>query len=735
MNLRINGGRVKEQAKVYKLPRSEQQVDILIVDDQLDMLRSLQALLQINGYQVELSCGGDDALKKLNEQRFHVVLLDLKMPGLSGFDLVAYIHNVAPDTEIIIVSAYSSFSYTQKSMRLGANDFIRKPYDPEDLLDAVKRGLERCQKKRRAMVAERSLSASERIHRFIVNNSPDFIYMLDTLGHFTFLNDQAESLLGYQRHELLGQHFSKIIHSHNAAEIHNYFSEQRTGRRATRTIEMRLQVNPDNDQVACLANQELVVELNAVGIYKNNGHGDKLFSGTLGCARDISERKKNEAHISFQAYHDMLTRLPNRTLFNDRMMQAFAHSRRSGIHFALLFIDLDRFKLINDTLGHVVGDVVLQQVSERVSNCLRSEDTLSRFGGDEFFLLLSGMTSRSGVAAVAEKILQEVRRPFQVDGHELYLSMSIGIAMYPEAGESREALLQSADIAMYHVKRDGKDGYCFYDQSMPDRSEYISVERDMRRGMEDKQFQVFFQPRINALTNCIVGMEALLRWQHPQHGLLYPEKFLQAAEDSQLIVPLGYWVLETVCQEMVRWQQQGLPVIRVALNLSPVQYEQKNFHQDFVRIVQKYQVDPTTLELEISEQGLQQSHHNVAEILNALRAFGVAVTLDDFGRGNSSFSYLQNLPINTLKIDRCFVREINGRDGQTFIADGIAMLAKGMKLKLAAEGVETHHQLQYLHDLGCEEFQGHLYAEASDAKATLDLLQSWSSADPRFRLH
>lgn len=724
-----------DRSYALKSPRSDRQAGILIVDDQLNMLRSLQALLSINGYQVESACGGAEAMEKLLARSFDLVLLDLKMPDVSGFDILAHVRKVASETDIIIVTAYAGFGFTQKGLRLGANDFIRKPYAPEELLDAVKRGLERSHKKRLALRTEKALANSERIHRFIVNNSPDFIYILDADGHFTYLNDQVEVLLGYKRHELLGQHCSRIIHPNNAAEIHSFFREQRTGRRATKKIEMRLQVNPASDDVACLANHELIVELNAVGIYRNNGNGAKLFSGTLGCARDISERKKTEARISFQAYHDMLTRLPNRTLFDDRMMQAFAHARRSGVNFALFFIDLDRFKQINDRLGHVVGDLALQQVAERIRNCLRAEDTLSRFGGDEFFLLLPGMTNRAGVAAVAEKILEEVRRPFQVDNQPLNLSVSIGIAIYPDSGDTQETLIQRADIAMYYVKRNGKDGYCFYDNSMADRSEYFSVEKDMQRGIDEGQFQVFFQPRVDSFDNRIVGMEALLRWQHPEHGLLYPDRFLHAAEESKLIVPLGYRVLENVCKEIVRWQQQGLPHIRVSINLSPAQLEEDAFVERFIQIVQHYQVDAAVLDLEISEQGIQRHQHNVSESLKALRAFGVSVTLDDFGRGHSSFAYLQNFPVNTLKIDRSFVREISDRNKQPVVADGIAMLAKGMNLKLAAEGVENEQQLRHLQELGCREVQGHLYAEAVDAMATLAILKSGPPEGPHFLLH
>ena len=727
---------MKCQAAEFKLPALNQDPGaVLIVDDQLALLRSLQALLRINGYAVELAADGAEAINKLQEGKFDLVLLDLQMPGIDGLEVLEYIRRENLDPEIIIISGVSSFSSFKRVLHLGAYDFIRKPYDPEELLASVREGILRCRQRRQAARIEQSLLKSERMHRFIVNHSPDFIYVLNPAGLFTYVNDTVENLLGFKRHELLGKHFSTIIHVNNAEEIHNIFSEHRTGSRAGNKIEMRLQVNPRTEQSCNLDSQEVIVELSAVGLYRKDAAGKKHFSGTLGCARDISARKKTEARISFQAYHDMLTQLPNRTLFDDRIKQTFAHARRSSEKFAVMFLDLDRFKLINDTFGHVMGDLVLQQVAQRTLGCLREEDTLSRFGGDEFFLLLPRISSRDDVAAVAEKILREIRQPVRIDSQELFLSVSIGIALFPDAGLSKEALLQSADIAMYQVKKNGKDGYCFYSEGMDNQSGFLSVERDLGQGLTNKQFQVYFQPKVDSSSHRIIGMEALLRWQHPERGLLFPEEFLPAAEESKLIVPIGQWVLWSVCEEIVRWQQQGLPQIKVSLNISPVQLEQDDFVENFIKIVQEFGLAADIFELEITEQGVLDAPSLVADKLNSLREFGVSVTLDDFGRGHFSFSYLQNFPVNTLKIDRSFVREIAAGKKHPYVADGIAMLAKGMHLNLVAEGVENQLQLNYLRELGCREVQGHLYAAAISAPATLALLKAGSANGPHFTLH
>lgn len=707
---------------------------ILIVDDQLSLLLSLQALLQINGYQVELAKTGSQAIAKLQDNQYQLLLLDLQMPGIDGLEVLEFVRQADLDLETIVVSGDTSFASIKESMRLGAYDFIRKPYNPEELLSTVSRGVEHYYQEREIVKSERSLSESEQLHRYIVNSSPDFIYMLDPRGVFIYVNDVVEDLLGYKRNELLGKHFSTIIHPHNAAESHHFFSEQRAGDRATRSTEMRLQANQSNELVESFDNYELIVELNATGMYENDATGQTRFIGTLGSVRDISERKRSEERVSFQAYHDLLTQLPNRILFDDRLQQAFAHASRNGQKFSLLFMDLDRFKLINDTLGHVMGDLVLQRVSERILGCLRGEDTLARFGGDEFCLLLPDVPSKESVASVAEKILKAVRRPFSINNHELYLSLSLGIATYPEAGRTGESLLQSADIAMYHVKGNGKDGYCFYSDTMALGSNFLTTERDISYALEQKQFQVFFQPKVDPSTHAIVGMEALLRWQHPERGLLYPGDFIAEIEASKLMVSVGNWVLHNVCEEVVRWQQQGMSQIKVSLNISLIQLREVDFAEHFIQTLQKFKLGADGFEIEITEQGLNKGEQEVAKQLRMLQDFGVSVTIDDFGRGYSSLSYLQNLPINTLKIDRSFVREIEENQHQTCVADGIAMMAKGLKLNVVGSGVENLQQLDYLRDLGCQEVQGYLFSEAVSAEEAMTLLKNCPNDGPHFSL-
>ncbi|MFO7812026.1 MAG: EAL domain-containing protein, partial [Pelovirga sp.] len=666
---------------------------ILIIGEQLPLLYSLQALLRINGYRTDLSTSCEEAVKKLAQGRYALLLLDLQISGRDSCHLIEAVRSSCLDVEIIVLVSDSSVVSIKDALRMGAYDFVRKPYRPEDLLVSVSRGVERQQTRLQLRRTELALEESERMHRFIVNNSPDFIYMLDANGVFTFVNDMIEGLLGYKRHEIIGRHFSFLIHPNNADIAHRFFSEQRTGERATRSTEIRLQANRNSLQGQ--GREELLIELNAMGVYAQNNTGHKEFVGTLGSARDITERKRSEERISYQAYHDQLTRLPNRLLFADRMTQALAHATRSNTRVAVIFIDLDFFKEINDSYGHIVGDRILQQVAGSILQCVRAEDTVSRFGGDEFSLLLVNITSLEDATVVADKILAAIRMPLTVDSHEVRLSASMGIALYPEGGNTIDALLHSADIAMYHSKDTGKDGYCVYERQMGNLLGGVNIEKELRIALERNQLQVFFQPKVNPASSHIVGMEALLRWQHPYRGLLCPVDFIHVAEKTCQIIPIGDWVLQQVCEEMLRWRRQGLPPIRVSLNLSVIQLQQEDYADKFTATIKAAGLDAELFEVQITEQGMLDGSSGVAGVLRGLSRMGVSVAIDDFGCGHSSLNYLRDYPVNTLMIDRSFVRDITQDVGRARIADGIAMMARGLNLTLMAKGVENLIQLEH----------------------------------------
>ena len=484
--------------RIDKKPR------LLLVDDQLSLLHSLQALLRINGYDCDLALSVAQALDLLQKHSYQFAVVDLQMPGGDGFSLLEYIGREALEIEVIVLSGVASFSNVKEALRLGAFDFVRKPCRPEELLSVLKRGVEHQRVRRNRLNRQLRLSQSERIHRLIVNNSPDLIYILDDQGRFSYVNGMAREMLGYRRSELLGEHFSRILHPCNGADIHNFFSEQRAGDRATRSVDARLRGKPASDDVAGLDNHELIVELSAIGLYERNELGQRVYAGTLGSARDITERKRLEEQISHQAYHDLLTRLPNRALFDDRLDQAFAHAKRSGQEFALIFMDLDRFKRVNDTLGHLVGDRVLQVVADRIRTCLRAEDTLCRFGGDEFALLLPDIDGDEGVSAVAEKILSVVRQPLHIEKHELSISASLGIALFPRAGNSRDGLLHSADVAMYQAKKSASHRYQFFSEAMPGNCSSSFIEKDLRIALETNQLHVHFQPRVDPGSHTLI---------------------------------------------------------------------------------------------------------------------------------------------------------------------------------------------------------------------------------------
>jgi diguanylate cyclase (GGDEF)-like protein/PAS domain S-box-containing protein len=679
---------------------------ILLIDDDPRLLDSLRRLLTVYGHRVDVALGGAEAIARLGDARYDLLLLDLRMPHISGHDVMRHMANNGIDVMTIVVSGETSLDDISHALRNGAYDYLKKPYVPEELLATVNNAIRKRRLEDYNQVIQQRLNRSERLHRFIVNNSADIIYILDENGRFSFINGQVENLLGYAPTELLGRHITHIVEAEELEKARYFFGRAWTQQDGRRTIEIALK--------PCRATRSRRhFELTMWPIADND---DLDVPGqryrTYGTARDVTDRRQAEALISFQAYHDLLTRLPNRVLFKDRLKVAVAQAGRNGQRPAVMFIDLDRFKVINDSLGHSMGDRLLQAVSRRLEDCVRRGDTLSRFGGDEFTLLLPDAQNTEVVSQVAEKILESLKAPFTVDGHDLYVGASIGIAIYPDGGTNIDALIKNADIAMYRVKNSGKDDFQIFSQEMnAGMSQRLLLEQELRRGMESGELEICYQPQIDSETAQLVGVEALIRWNHPRLGQIPPSVFIPIAEDSRLILEMDRLTLQRACREIGDMHRQGWPMLRLSVNLSPLLVERDNFVDSVLAILEEEAFPPECLELEITENLLLSDRPDVIDKLLRLYAAGVRFAIDDFGTGYSSLSYLQKFPISTLKIDRRFIHNI-GSSSDACIVNAIVAMAQGLKLRVIAEGVENGDQLAYLRSIQCPVVQGFLFGAA-----------------------
>jgi diguanylate cyclase (GGDEF)-like protein len=434
-------------------------------------------------------------------------------------------------------------------------------------------------------------------------------------------------------------------------------------------------------------------------------------------ARDISERKRAEEIINFQLYHDLLTNLPNRALFRDRLNLAISQARRQDTQLAVMFLDMDRFKVINDSLGHLAGDQLLQAVAGRLTTCLRDSDTLARVGGDEFNLLIPDITGREDAVMIVSKIFDQLKQPVELEGHEVFVSFSIGIALFPQDGASMEVLVKNADMAMYHTKSHGKNGYEFFSDNMKGLfQQQLSMENGIRRALEENQFELFYQPQVEVNSGRVCGLEALLRWHHPERGLMLPDDFVPLSEESQLIIRIGNWVLEAACSELKKWIKTGLDDIILAVNISAAQLQQQGFVKGILEALKRHGVPGNRLELEITENVLMHDMDKAVSRLRKLAAHGVRIAVDDFGVGYSSLGYLKSLPLNTLKIDRSFISEIQSSQDRNSIITAIIAMARELNLEIVAEGVENEGQMDYLKALNCCKAQGYLLGYPMTAK-------------------
>lgn len=455
------------------------------------------------------------------------------------------------------------------------------------------------------------------------------------------------------------------------------------------------------------------------------------LSLVLDNAREMEEVKRARQSLDYMAHFDALTELPNRTLLKDRIQQAISHAQRNGGMVGILFLDLDNFKVVNDTIGHTLGDVLLKRVAHRIADCLREGDTAARLGGDEFVVMLPDISDAQDAAKVAGKILESLASPFDIDQHEVFISVSIGISIYPNNSKHMDGLLADADGAMYHAKKLGKNNYQFFTPEMNGSAQnYMKLEKHLRRALEQNQFRLYYQPQVDIETGLIIGMEALIRWFSPELGMIAPCDFIPLAEETGLIVSIGAWVLKTACAQAKFWQQNGLPV-RVAVNLSSRQFHQVQNHQQnrhplldaVLNALDESGLPPDLLELEITEGILMQHLDTTMEILNTLKSRGVRLSVDDFGTGYSSLSYLKRFPIDTLKIDKSFVNDISTNPSDKAIVAAITVMAQQLKLEVVAEGVESEAQLEFLRELRCHYLQGYYFSKPLPADEVLLLLQ------------
>ncbi|QYF95573.1 EAL domain-containing protein [Massilia sp. PAMC28688] len=693
------------QLELEMLPR------LLLVDDEPRLLSSLHELLCERGYTLVTAQSGAEALAHLVAQKFDLVLLDLRLPDMSGHEVMDFINANQIGTDVIVMSGEVGIEAAIGALKRGAYDYLRKPYSREELLKTVTNALQQ----RRLEVANARIASqlenSEKLYRYLVDSSPDIIYTLDHEGRFTFVNDRAYQLLGFSREDLIGKHYAILIHDEDLERARYVFNERRVDERASRNVELRLKCHNHPGADRTFNNTLMTISLNSIGMHVPDRDVRKLeFFGTYGVARDITERKHAEEVINYQAYHDILTDLPNRMLFKDRLGLAVIQAKRKAAELAVMFIDLDRFKLVNDTLGHVKGDELLQQVAMRLKQCLRRGDTLARQGGDEFTIVLPELRDRTDASAIAEKFLECLHQSFDLDGHEVHISASIGIAVYPVDGETIDELLRHADIAMYQVKALGKNGHAFYHNSMLDVSrQKIALEQSLRKALDNDELEMHYQPQIDVVTGRIIGAEGLMRWNHPQRGLLTAGEFLPFAEENGLMLPISDWMIKALCRDMQIWNAAGGQSIRLSLNLSPQYLDRGDFFEKMRGALVRYGISPAQIEVEITENICIRSPQYAIEQLNKLCELGVSVAIDDFGTGYSSLSYLHRFPIHTIKIDQSFVREIHDEHGHYPVILAIISIARGLGLHLIAEGVETEVQARYLRSHGCVTMQGFLF--------------------------
>ena len=724
---------------------------VLVVDHDESVRGRLVAYLQGCNYATMEADTGLRGLQLFRRRYPDLVVADLRMPDVDGFEILTTVVKESPATPVIIVSGVDSIEDATNAMKLGAWDFIAKPLDDMQVLEkAVNRSMERAvdmrldsryrrfleyEVKRRTSELEQRTRELEKAYRDLKNEVEgrreaehtidkeraflqtlidgviDPVKVVDLEYRVVMMNRAARSSQPDDHAEMVGCHCHMVAYQRDTPCSGNEFS--------CVMDRVRLTGEPVREihRHTLEGGQERTYELEASPLWNEDGS----FRGIIEVTRDITKRhdaetrlREHESRLRHVTHHDPLTSLPNRLLFYDRLQRMMVKAQRSGKKVAAMFFSLDRFKKINETLGHDKGDQVLIRVARRIEQSVRKSDTVARLSGDEYAVILDDVKDVKSVVIITQKIMDRIGEQIRINDYELYLTASVGISLFPDDSQDVEGLMKCTDTAMNRAKEKGRDNYQFYTTDMNTRAfELLLMESGLRKALENEELLLYYQPQFDLGDRSLIGMEALLRWQDPVRGMVSPGDFIPLAEETGLIEPIGEWVLRTACRQNKSWQEAGLPPVPVAVNLSARQFRQKNLPAIVNGILAETGLAPDYLELELTESMIMQEPEEAIAMLQELSDMGIRLAIDDFGVGYSSLSYLKMFPIQTLKIDRSFVMNLASDNNDAMIAASIIALAHSMNLRVTAEGVETEQQLQFLRKQGCDSMQGFLLGRPS----------------------
>ncbi len=699
-------------------PCAQQTATLLIVDDVPENIHELIAALN-DEYRIVVANSGERALQMLNNGNIpELILLDIIMPDMDGYEVCRHVKSLdcCAGIPVIFVTVIDATEDKIKGFDVGAADFITKPFDIDEIRARIRTHLEltRLRHTLEELVEQRTLllQQSEQRYRILADYSPNWEYWVSPSGEFLYVSPACEAIVGYAPEDFFADAklMERLVHPEDRRLWHEHCEDITRRDGSLQCI-----------RVVARDGSERWIEHFCRPVVDGNGQ----HLGRRGSNRDITDRHQAEQRLDFFAHRDPLTGLPNRTLFNELLDHAVQQYEHNGSEFALLFLDLDNFKQINESLGHTVGDLLLSEVGRRLQVLLPGVEAMARIGADEFTVIIETKRLHGGVDLVAKRLIDRLSEPLKLDNEEIYCGVSIGIALYPADGQTGERLLSHADAALNQAKSQGKNLIQFFSPEMTSRAKHrLTLQAELRRAIETDELLLHYQPQTDLRAGHLVGLEALVRWQHPHRGMISPGQFIPIAEESGLVVQLGDWVLRTACRQLKHWQDAGLTPIRTAVNVSAIQLSRGDLTESIKIVLQETQISPELLELEITESCLMTNREKALRTLAELRMLGIRLSIDDFGTGYSSMAYLQQLEVQKLKIDMSFIRDVTTNPANAAIVRAIIALGHSLGLAIIAEGVETNEQAKYLRDRGCDAIQGFLISRPLPVAAITKLLHT-----------